>query len=408
MKKQLLLLVALFFCIQFNYSQVVSMIGTTSPSGSWGVDTDMTTTDNITYTLNNVVITAATPSDPNSGLKFRQDHDWPINWGSAAFPTGTGVQNGANILTLAGTYNVTFNRTTGAYNFDGVSTVIPTIAIVGPATGGWPSDPQVDANPLTSSDGITYRSNSVTMTAAAFKFRQDNSWTVSWGGLTFPTGPASGNETNDIVATAAGNYRVIFNRTTGAYAFDFPGIAIVGEAVGGWPGEPGNPGPTDVHQMTTTDGETYIITNLQVTDAIPSGGAKFRQDNSWTISWGHDSFPTGTFSNGANIPTVAGTYDVTFTRSTGAYTFTPSLATTTFSKTNFKVYPNPTANNWNFVSSNETITSIEVYDILGKRIALKAPNDLNVSIDTTGLNQGVYFAKIETASSKETIKVLKY
>ena len=31
-------------------------------------------------------------------------------------------------------------------------------------------------------------------------------------------------------------------------------VAIVGEAVGGWPGDPGNPGPTDVHQMTSTDG----------------------------------------------------------------------------------------------------------------------------------------------------------
>ncbi len=407
MKKKLHFLFALLLCTQINYSQVISMIGTTSPSGSWAIDTDMVTTDNITYTLTNVTVTTANSSDPNSGMKFRQDHDWVINWGSATFPSGTGTQNGPNIITTAGTYDVTFNRSNGTYTFIGVSVVIPSIAIVGPAAGGWPNDPQVDANPLLSTDGITYNSNSIMLTANAFKFRQDNSWAVSWGGFSFPTGPVSGN-TNDIVVTAGGNYRVTFNRTTGAYSFDFPGIAIVGEAVGGWPGEPGNPGPIDVHQMATTDGETYTIMNLEVTDAIPNGGAKFRQDNLWTISWGHDSFPSGSFSNGFNIPTVAGTYDVTFTRSTGAYTFTPSLGTPTFSSVNFKVYPNPSTTNWNFVSSNEIILSVTVYDILGKKIALTTPNDLNGSIDASGLDEGVYFAEINTTSYKETIKIIKY
>ena len=203
MKKELLLLIALLFIFQTNYSQVISMIGSTSPSGSWSVDTNMNTTDNITYTKNNVVLTTAT--DPSTtGLKFRQAGQWTTNWGNSNFPSGTGTQGGANIMTVAGTYDVTFNRTNGTY------------------------------------------------------------------------------------------------------------------------------------------------------------------------------------------------------------TFIPSLANIIFSKTNFKVYPNPTANSWNFISSNETIISIEVYDILGKRITLKSPNDLNTSIDATGLNQGVYFAKIATTSSEETIKVIKY
>jgi hypothetical protein len=40
-----------------------------------------------------------------------------VNWGSAIFPSGTGVQDGSNIPTLAGTYFVTFNSGTGEYSF---------------------------------------------------------------------------------------------------------------------------------------------------------------------------------------------------------------------------------------------------------------------------------------------------
>ena len=60
MKKQLLFLIALTFFAFNTNAQTISLIGSTSPSGSWSVDTDMTTTDNITYTLNNATITTAT------------------------------------------------------------------------------------------------------------------------------------------------------------------------------------------------------------------------------------------------------------------------------------------------------------------------------------------------------------
>jgi hypothetical protein len=102
------------------------MIGSTSPSGSWTIDTVMETTDNITYTLNNVTLTTAT--DPaTTGLKFRQDGQWTTNWGNSNFPSGTATLNGPNIMTVAGTYNVTFNRINGTYTF--ISTSYPIIGI---------------------------------------------------------------------------------------------------------------------------------------------------------------------------------------------------------------------------------------------------------------------------------------
>jgi hypothetical protein len=406
MKIKLLVLCSIILLAFNANAQTISMIGSTSPSGSWGVDTDMITTDGITYTLSNVSLTTAT--DPNTtGLKFRQDHDWAINWGNAAFPSGTASLNGANILTQAGTYDVTFNRVTGAYSFSGTQTVIHSIALVGTAAGGWPIDPQIDANTLTTTNGINYYSNSITLTTGACKFRQDNSWSTSWGGITFPSGPQIGNESNDIVVPTAGNYRVNFNRNTGAYTFDFPAISIVGEAVGGWPGDPGNLGPIDTHQLTTSDGETYTLNNLAVTTAITGGGAKFRQDNSWNTSWGNEAFPSATSSNGNNILTQAGTYNVTFTRSTGAYTFTTVLNTTTHQKTLCRIYPNPTNNEWVITSPIENIISVTLSNVLGKTISLTTPNFTSTTLEASSYEKGVYFITVETASAKETIKVIK-
>ena len=89
----------------------------------------------------------------------------------------------------------------------------------------------------------------------------------------------------------------------------YPSIGIVGDATSGW--------ETDI-AMNTTDGITYKITAY----TFKNGGAKFRQDNTWTINWGSNTFPSGTGTqNGVNIPVIAGTYNVTFNRLTGDYAF---------------------------------------------------------------------------------------
>ncbi len=50
-------------------------------------------------------------------LKFAADGGLDVNWGSAAFPYGIGVQDGANITVAEGTYDVFFNDITGQYYF---------------------------------------------------------------------------------------------------------------------------------------------------------------------------------------------------------------------------------------------------------------------------------------------------
>ena len=94
----------------YNFDQVpVSILGT----GALGWDTDiqMNSTDGgINFTLDNLTLV-------DGVVKFRANNSWATNWGSDTFPIGTGVADGIDIPTVAGTYNVTFNRLTGEYNF---------------------------------------------------------------------------------------------------------------------------------------------------------------------------------------------------------------------------------------------------------------------------------------------------
>lgn len=478
MKTKLLLLLAVVmtaFSVNAQYT-VVSITG--QGVGGWGdgFDFDMTSPDGVNWSGTiNILNTAINPG--TDGIKFRADHAWTVNWGDAAWPSGTGTQGGANIQCVLGTYDVTFNSTTGEYTFTGGGT-LPTVKLVGTAvTGGtvdmiptspitftlplttfldgnaqfevdgelaggtgFPTGTFVDATqfiPVTagsySSVTVNIETGEYTFTAAPLfatitltgsaivgadwgvdtadfghtdadnyflndvgllavdgcKFRKDHDWATTWGSAAFPSGTADGN---NIVVTTAGNYDAKINIVTGAYSFGFPVISLTGDAVGGW-------GDGFDNDLTTTDGTNYTLNNFTIAN---SAGCKFRRGHAWDLSYGGDVFPTGAPGNG-NIPAVAGTYNITFNVITKEYNFGPALATTSFAKSNFKVYPNPSNTNWNFTSAKDVITSIQIVDMLGKVVATST----STIVDASALTTGVYFAKVATATATETIKVVK-
>jgi hypothetical protein len=90
-----------------------------------------------------------------------------------------------------------------------------------------------------------------------------------------------------------------------------------------------------------------------------------------------------------------------------AYSFTDILATNSFASSNFKVYPNPTSNNWTFTTTKSQINSIQIVDMLGKVVVTKNANSNEVTVDASSLNSGIYFARIATASAIETVKLVK-
>lgn len=73
------------------------------------------------------------PNDPDGiiEMKFREDSDWQTNWGATDFPSGTGIGGGPNIpvplddLFDTTIYYITFDCSTGAYNFENLSGFCP-------------------------------------------------------------------------------------------------------------------------------------------------------------------------------------------------------------------------------------------------------------------------------------------
>lgn len=106
--KKVTLFICLFLTSLFTFGQTVSIIGTFT---NWASDVNMNSTDNtnwsLTYTFN-----------ATEQVKFRQNASWTVNWGNSNFPSGTGIQDGPNVQVPAGEYNISFNSTTGAYNFE--------------------------------------------------------------------------------------------------------------------------------------------------------------------------------------------------------------------------------------------------------------------------------------------------
>lgn len=359
---------------------VIKLTGT-SVSGS---PVTMSTTNGKQYTLKKATLVPGTCQFEINGVAY----------GALTFPTGSAQSTTENIpvATTGIDYDVTFDYLTADYTF--AIATFPKIAIIGAGAGGWPNDPQVDANAMTTTDGVTYTISHIALTTGPIKFRQDNAWNNNWGGTTWSSGATAGSD----IPAVGGNYNGTFNKTTGAYSFTLNTIAVVGSGVGGWPNDP----QVDANVMSTTNGIDYTLNGLVVTN----GAAKFRENNAWGTNWGGVGFPLGTTS-GSDIVTVAGTYNLTFNRTTGAYDFGTNLGVNKFDSKSFSAYPNPTRDSWNIVSGNDDITSIRVYDVLGKSVYARAAASKEVTVNASELSSGVYYAKVATANGESTVKLVK-
>lgn len=277
----------------------IGILGSATPFG-WDADVNLFQSDTDT---NEYYITL----DLVAGeAKFRQNDAWDINWGSTDFPSGIGVQGGDNIpIPQSGTYSITFNKSTGAYNFEALIT-ITSVAIIGDATaGGWDTP-----TPMAGSGDVWTLSTDLVDGGLQFS---GNDGEVIWGGMDFPTGIAT--EDGDTIPVTGGTWLIEFNIATGEYSFNiieiFETVGIIGDATpGGWDND------TDL-ERSPFDSSQWSL-RLVLTD----GEAKFRADNDWAVNWGAPDFPTGVATReGVNIPITGGEYIVNFNSITGAYHF---------------------------------------------------------------------------------------
>lgn len=181
----------------------------------------------------------------------------------------------------------------------------PNIGLLGGSTvTGWGSDTD-----MVTTDGVVYTLNDVVITVPdtdpGVKFRQDDAWTINWGGSGFPGGTAAASGAN--IPAINGTYNVTFNLSTLAYSFVPVGVEIPEVTVGG---------EGVVINLTSADGVHYSAKSV----TLPQTTVSFTIDDTG-MGWGSSSFPTGTAVAGSNIPVPANMYNITFNRDTKVYSF---------------------------------------------------------------------------------------
>ncbi len=354
----------------------------------------------------------------DGNMKFSEGGTWATTGGFTGantapfgFPSGTLTINGGNnIVGTLGFWNVTYNAVDKTYSFTPGINPNPVIKVNG---GGLAADVQMNT-----SNGAAYAKKSMYFPGGTASFKESSPITAQWGGP-FPDGTGGVTVSGGTIPVTAGAYNVYFTMpsTSAAaeYLFEPVVVSMIGNFTGsGW--------GTDL-DLATTDNIHFTQTSWTPTLA---GGSdtemhlKFRDNHDWTYQYGtggangsNNLALTGTAQNG-----IAGgggdiyipwgpTYNVDFDRSTGTWTFTNVLSNASFSNSSFKVYPNPTTNLWNFTSEKNQINSIQVIDVLGKIVLTQTTNSNQATVDASVLNNGVYFAKITSASGVETVKLIK-
>jgi hypothetical protein len=184
--------------IKTDYDEV-SLVGGFNGNGD---PVRIITFDGINYNATNAFMAAA-------GVRFKRTAPVETTWGGTQFPSGTAVENAAEIPSTRGYYNVSFNLNTLAYNFETVP-----VTLIGDGAEGWDTDIE-----MTSTDGgVTHYLYNYTLQEGDVKFRANNGWATNWGGAGFPMGDVVPG--GDNIPVEDGTYEVIsFNRFTGKYYF---------------------------------------------------------------------------------------------------------------------------------------------------------------------------------------------
>ncbi|MGB5419323.1 T9SS type A sorting domain-containing protein [Algibacter sp.] len=84
-----------------------------------------------------------------------------------------------------------------------------------------------------------------------------------------------------------------------------------------------------------------------------------------------------------------------------------SLSVQDFKLAGFSLYPNPSQSSWMVKTQNVEMSSIQVYDVLGKNVLSLSPNNTETVIDGSSLKTGLYFAQIKTATGIYSTKLVK-
>lgn len=125
-----------------------------------------------------------------------------------------------------------------------------------------------------------------------------------------------------------------------------------------------------------------------------------------------DDAIAGTNAFAAGTVLVNGTTYYTVNESNGcvsasfAVTVTVTLGVNDLELTSLSYYPNPVVSNLT-ISSQEIITAVEVYNMLGQVVLKITPNVLTVDVDFQGLSNAMYLVKVQSNEASKTLRILK-
>lgn len=267
---------------------------------------------------------------------------------------------------------------------------------------GWNSA----SNPMTDddSDGIYETDLTITSDRMQFKFVVDGTTeefnqgtvgTVTMGGYTNRYLPVEGDFTTIAypfnTAYATGTKNVTFNVDySGESGFS---VAHINSTFNGWCGAC-NP---------MTDDNADGIWEVTLPLAAGAYELKFTKDG-WTgqEEFGGTDHPgivnNNRYLNVDSDITVTAVYN---TASTLSFDVVKSIE-------NIKVtlYPNP-VNNIAYISADESIDNLRIYDITGRVIMQHTPNKTDFSLNVSNLSKGVYLVKLNSGDKEATTKLIK-
>lgn len=86
--------------------------------------------------------------------------------------------------------------------------------------------------------------------------------------------------------------------------------------------------------------------------------------------------------------------------------YDPSLSTVDVTPFAVSVYPNPVIDKVH-IEAAEIISNVSIFNSLGQLVAESSLENNNQSIDLSHLTSGIYYAKVEIGSTKQTVKIVK-
>jgi len=168
-----------------------------------------------------------------------------------------------------------------------------------------------------------------------------------------------------------------------------------------------------LYSIDKNNAQTTLIGQLDV-DAISQGGGGMAWDSNTNMIYMtciNSNFDRDFRSIDINTgnTTLIGNLDAgigIYKKSYHWISFDGSILTNSdFQKNRISIYPNPMKDFINLISS-DVISSLTIFNISGKSV-FKIKNSIPSQLDISELESGIYFIRIETNYSIETLKIIK-